>query len=85
MFTVVEDRAGRRLSACCLLYSEPDFRPTRAAVSPALAAEIYGPEILARDNGDEHHNTTRFLIYDGGINTRRRLLYLCPDYQLTFG
>jgi prephenate dehydratase len=36
--------------------------PTRAAISPALAAEIYGLEILARDVEDEHHNTTRFLV-----------------------
>jgi prephenate dehydratase len=36
--------------------------PTRAAISPALAAEIYGLEILARDIEDEHHNTTRFLV-----------------------
>ena len=36
--------------------------PTRAAISPALAAEIYGLEILARDIEDEHTNTTRFLI-----------------------
>jgi len=36
--------------------------PTRAAVSPALAAEIYGLEILVRDIEDEHHNTTRFLV-----------------------
>jgi prephenate dehydratase len=36
--------------------------PTRAAISPALAAQIYGLEILARDIEDEHSNTTRFLI-----------------------
>jgi prephenate dehydratase len=35
---------------------------TRAAIAPALAAEIYGLEILARDVEDEHHNTTRFLV-----------------------
>jgi prephenate dehydratase len=31
-------------------------------VAPALAAKIYGLEILANDIEDEHHNTTRFLI-----------------------
>ena len=52
----VGDTAGaaRRLS------QHPD--PTQAAIAPALAAEIYGLEILARDIEDEHHNTTRFLV-----------------------
>ncbi|MFL5295320.1 MAG: prephenate dehydratase [Phenylobacterium sp.] len=41
---------------------------TRAAISPALAAEIYGLEILARDVEDEHHNTTRFLVMTADRN-----------------
>ena len=52
----VGDTAG----AARMLSQNPD--PTRAAISPALAAEIYGLEILARDIEDEHTNTTRFLI-----------------------
>jgi len=36
--------------------------PTRAAVASALAAEIYGLDILLRNIEDEPHNTTRFLI-----------------------
>ena len=36
--------------------------PTKAALAPALAAEIYGLETLARDVEDETHNTTRFVI-----------------------
>jgi prephenate dehydratase len=35
--------------------------PTQAAISPPLAAEIYGLEILAEDVEDEDHNTTRFV------------------------
>jgi prephenate dehydratase len=36
--------------------------PTRAALAPALAAEIYGLDILAHDVEDEKDNTTRFVI-----------------------
>lgn len=36
--------------------------PTRAALAPALAAEIYGLDMLARDVEDAAHNTTRFVI-----------------------
>jgi prephenate dehydratase len=36
--------------------------PSVAALSPRLAAELYGLEILAEDVEDEHHNTTRFLV-----------------------
>jgi prephenate dehydratase len=35
---------------------------TKAALAPALAAEIYGLDILAADVEDEAHNTTRFVI-----------------------
>ncbi len=36
--------------------------PSRAALAPPLAAEIYGLDILAKDVEDEAHNTTRFVI-----------------------
>jgi prephenate dehydratase len=36
--------------------------PTRAALAPRLAAEIYGLDILAEDVEDEAHNTTRFIV-----------------------
>ena len=35
---------------------------TRAALAPALAAKIYGLDILAENVEDEAHNTTRFVI-----------------------
>ena len=54
------ESVGDTAGAARMLSQTPD--PTRAAISPALAAEIYGLEILARDIEDEHHNTTRFLI-----------------------
>ena len=42
------------------LAEHPD--PTKAAVSPRLAAEIYGLDILVEDIEDEHNNTTRFIV-----------------------
>jgi prephenate dehydratase len=36
--------------------------PSRAAIATALAAEIYGLEIVRRDIEDEAHNTTRFVV-----------------------
>lgn len=35
---------------------------TKAALAPALAADIYGLDILAADVEDAKHNTTRFVI-----------------------
>ena len=35
---------------------------SQAAIAPALAAEIYGLEILAENVEDEAHNTTRFVV-----------------------
>jgi len=35
---------------------------TQAAISPPLAAETYGLEVLERDVEDEEHNTTRFVV-----------------------
>jgi prephenate dehydratase len=57
------DAVGDTAGAARMLAEHPD--PHRAAISPALAAEIYGLEILARDIEDEHHNTTRFLVMTG--------------------
>jgi prephenate dehydratase len=42
------------------LAEHPD--PARAAVSPRLAAELYGLDILLQDIEDEHNNTTRFIV-----------------------
>ncbi|AWB93270.1 prephenate dehydratase [Aeromicrobium chenweiae] len=36
--------------------------PTQAAISPPMAAEIYGLDVLAEDIEDEDHNTTRFVV-----------------------
>ncbi len=36
--------------------------PSRASISPPLAAQIYGLEVLAEDVEVEDHNTTRFVV-----------------------
>ena len=36
--------------------------PTQAAISPPMAAPIYGLDVLAEDVEDEDHNTTRFVV-----------------------
>jgi prephenate dehydratase len=48
------------------LASRPD--PGKAAIAPALAAELYGLEIAMRDIEDEAHNTTRFLVMTADSN-----------------
>ncbi|MDB5453568.1 MAG: prephenate dehydratase [Caulobacteraceae bacterium] len=57
---VAFDPSGDTAGAAKALAAKPD--PTRAAVAPALAAELYGLEILMRDIEDERHNTTRFYV-----------------------
>ena len=49
-----------------LLAEKPD--PAKAAIAPALAAQLYGLEILARDVEDTHNNTTRFLVMTADPN-----------------
>jgi prephenate dehydratase len=48
------------------LAEHPDL--SRAALAPALAAELYGLDILMRDVEDEAHNTTRFLVMTAEAN-----------------
>ena len=59
----VAEAVGDTAGAARALAEHPD--PTRAALAPALAARLYGLEILARDVEDERHNTTRFLVMTG--------------------
>jgi prephenate dehydratase len=54
------ETTGDTAGAAKQLAERPD--PTKAAIAPAMAAEIYGLDILLRDIEDEHHNTTRFLV-----------------------
>ena len=62
------EATGATAGAARALAEHPD--PTKAAVSPALAAETYGLTILARDIEDEHHNTTRFLVMTADANPK---------------
>ncbi|NBB16582.1 prephenate dehydratase [Caulobacter sp. SLTY] len=57
---VETEAVGDTAGAARALSQNPD--PTKAAIAPALAAEIYGLDILAKDIEDERHNTTRFLV-----------------------
>ena len=57
---VETEAVGDTAGAARALAQAPDT--TKAAIAPALAAEIYGLDILARDIEDERHNTTRFLV-----------------------
>jgi prephenate dehydratase len=52
--------AARQLS------ERPD--PTRAAIAPALAARLYGLEILEADIEDTHNTTPRFLVMTADQN-----------------
>ena len=57
---LVTEAAGDTAGAAKALAAHPDL--TRAAIAPALAAELYGLQILLSDIEDERHNTTRFFI-----------------------
>jgi prephenate dehydratase len=57
------EAAADTAGAAKVLAEHPD--PARAVLAPALAAEHYGLESLARDVEDETHNTTRFLVMTG--------------------
>jgi prephenate dehydratase len=63
------ETAGDTAGAAKDLAAHPD--PTRAAVAPALAAELYGLTILLADIEDEAHNTTRFLVMSGEADPPR--------------
>ena len=57
---VATEPAGDTAGAAKALAARPDA--SRAAIAPALAAELYALTILLADIEDEAHNTTRFLV-----------------------
>ena len=66
---VTMEAASDTAASARIVAERPD--PTRAAIAPALAADIYGLEILARDIEDEAHNTTRFVVMSPDANPPR--------------
>jgi prephenate dehydratase len=66
---VATETAGDTAGAARALAEHPD--PSRAAIAPALAAELYGLVILMKDIEDEAHNTTRFLVMSADPNPPR--------------
>jgi prephenate dehydratase len=63
---VTMEAASDTAASARILSQQPD--PAKAAIAPALAAEIYGLEIIARDIEDEAHNTTRFVVLTAEAN-----------------
>ncbi len=57
---VTLEAASDTAASARILGDHPD--PRKAAIAPALAADIYGLEILARDIEDTRNNTTRFVV-----------------------
>jgi prephenate dehydratase len=57
---VTIEPSGDTAASAKALAAHPD--PAKAAIAPALAAELYDLKIVLRDIEDEAHNTTRFLV-----------------------
>ena len=79
---VTLESAGDTAGAAKALAEHPD--PTRASISPALAAELYGLTILMRDIEDEKHNTTRFLVMTAERESARPAADLACVTSFTF-
>ena len=66
---VIRDRGLKAIVTADTAGSAREVRdwadPTRASLATALAAEIYGLEVLQADVEDEKHNTTRFVVLSG--------------------
>ena len=57
---VIIEPSGDTAASAKALAAHPD--PAKAAIAPALAAALYGLEVVMADIEDEAHNTTRFLV-----------------------
>src|SRR5579859_7175623 len=63
---VAIEPCGDTAASARTLAAHPDA--AKAAIAPALAAELYGLEIVKRDIEDEAHNTTRFLVMTADLD-----------------
>jgi prephenate dehydratase len=73
---VVEDTAG----AVAQIVAAGD--PRIAAVGPALAAELYGGNLLRAGIQDDAENFTRFFLLQRGGSARRNLRRSCIAFEL---
>ncbi|MEO9648636.1 MAG: prephenate dehydratase [Roseobacter sp.] len=54
--------------------------PGIGALASAVAADIHGLDILARDIEDEHHNRTRFLLMAHDLDATRRSKHMITTF-----
>ncbi|AEI95461.1 prephenate dehydratase [Roseobacter litoralis] len=67
---ITAEAAADSAGAAAELAQDPE--PGVGALASAVAADIHGLDILARDIEDAHHNTTRFLLMSHDLDTTRR-------------
>ncbi len=67
---ITAEAAADSAGAAAELARHPE--PGIGALASAVAADIHGLDILARDIEDEHHNTTRFLLMSHALDLSRR-------------
>jgi prephenate dehydratase len=67
---ITAEAAADSAGAAADLARKPE--PGVGALASAVAADIYGLDVLARDIEDAHHNTTRFLLMSPQADHSRR-------------
>lgn len=67
---ITAEAAADSAGAAAELARNPE--PGIGALASAVAADIHGLDILARDIEDEHHNRTRFVLMSHDLDSRRR-------------
>lgn len=75
---ITAEAAADSAGAAADLARHPE--PGVGALASAVAADIHGLDILARDIEDEHHNTTRFLLMSHALDTSRRAEHMITTF-----